>query len=238
MPADFTFKEFHLKQNTEVMPLSTDAILLGCWVKFTNESRILEVGSGTGILSLMLAQRYSDIKIHAIDSSTSACELSRKNFLKSKWSDRLIIEKADFHQFNPATKFDHLVSNPPFFEKSLPSKNPLISKAKHITDLSPFALVEKANSMLIPNGKISLIVEYHLGKKLLKDCHHHGFYPGKITKVKSKPTKPPHRLLIELSTFVKNRNQTIIDSLSIYDHSGKYSKDYLHLSKDFYLKEI
>lgn len=236
MPGDFRFKQFYLKQSPDVMPLSTDAILLGSWTNITNEKKILDAGTGSGILSLMLAQRFPRISIFAIDSSVKAVELSRENFLNSNWKDRLSVEEIDFLNCIPESAIDHIISNPPFFEKSLASVNPGIREAKHISSFSPNSLLNKAPSILTSTGKISLIVEYSIGKKLLENCRESGFLPIRITEVKSKPSKQAQRLLIELVRSSENIATITMNTISIYDHTGKYSNEYKELSRAFYLK--
>lgn len=158
----FKFKQFDLIQNDKVFKLTTDATLLAAVyennsIKDKSGIDILEVGSGTGVISLMLAQKFPNAKIKAIDINQDAVDLSDLNFEKSIWSNRLKAEKADFSSYIDDIKYDLIISNPPYFSKNTPSIDKVYHTAKHQINLTYSMLIKKMLTNLKLGGEIALI---------------------------------------------------------------------------------
>lgn len=229
----FQFKQFRVDQERAAMKVGIDGVLLGAWADFDHEQRILDVGAGTGLLSLMAAQRTMESRVDAVEIEPEAAEEAVQNFSNSPWSERLQLFVSPFQHFETAEKYDHIISNPPFFEDSPKSNDHKRAKARHADSLTLSDLLTKAVKVMAPQSKISLVLPADKEDRLRYLALTFGFYVSRFARVFPDETKKSHRILVELSPEYK------VDFLeSIYVRnavSGEYTDQYRKLTKDFYL---
>lgn len=236
MNKPFTFKEFTVNQDRCAMKIGTDGVLLGAWATIDhNPFSILDIGTGTGILSLMLAQRSHAETIEAIEIDDAAFEQAAGNFEDSPWGDRLFCYHAGFNEFVEEIddKYDLIVSNPPFYSENYKTENPQRDLAR-FTDALPFEhLLHGTAKLLDDNGRASFIIPFSEEVNFISLAEKMNLYPNRITRVKGTNTSEIKRSLLEFS-FTK----TAIDSseLIIETSRHQYTEDYINLTKYFYLK--
>ena len=233
----FTFKQFTVQQDRCAMKIGTDGVLLGAWCPIDNQPfSVLDIGAGTGILSLMLAQRSNAKQIDAIEIDDDAFEQCVENFESSSWTDRLYCYHAGLNEFmdEPEDQYDIIISNPPFYSEDYKSDNQQRDLARFQDALSIEDLVEAASMLLCENGIFSVIIPYKEETKFIgfaKECN---LFPFKITRVKGTPTTEIKRSLLAFSFTKKGKIEW--DELVIETSRHQYTEDYIALTKDFYLK--
>jgi tRNA1Val (adenine37-N6)-methyltransferase len=233
----FQFKQFSLEQDRCAMKIGTDGVLLGAWTPIENNPfSILDIGAGTGVIALMLAQRSNAEQIDALEIDEEAYEQSVDNFENSPWSDRLFCFHAGLDEFveEPEDEYDLIVSNPPFYTDDYKSDNEQRDLAR-FADAMPFEdLIEAADLLLSENGIFALIIPYKEEQNFLALAKDYELYPLKITHVKGTPTTEIKRSLL---AFSRNENVNFtIDELIIETARHAYTPEYIELTKDFYLK--
>lgn len=219
------------------MKVGTDGVLLGSWTPIENNPfSILDIGTGTGIIALMLAQRSHAEQIDALEIDEEAYEQATDNFENSPWNDRLFCFHAGLDEFmeEPEDEYDLIVSNPPFHQEDYKSSNEQRDLAR-FQDAMPFEdLIEAADLLLSENGILAVIIPFKEEKKFLDLAREYELHPLKITRVKGTPTTEIKRSLLAFS-----RNKTInfpVDELIIETARHQYTPDYIELTKEFYLK--
>lgn len=233
----FQFKQFSLEQDRTAMKIGTDGVLLGAWTPVEkNIFSILDIGTGTGIIALMLAQRSSASQIDALEIDENAFEQATDNFENSPWNDRLFCFHAALDEFveEPEDEYDLIVSNPPFYSEDYKSSNDQRDLAR-FQDAMPFEdLVEAADLLLSENGIFSVIIPFKEEENFLALAKKYKLFPLKITRVKGTPTTETKRSLL---AFSRNENRTLrVDELIIETARHIYTPEYTALTKDFYLK--
>ncbi|WP_395051121.1 tRNA1(Val) (adenine(37)-N6)-methyltransferase [Flavobacterium sp.] len=242
----FQFKQFYLEQDRCAMKIGTDGVLLGAWTPIENNPySILDIGTGTGIIALMLAQRSSANQIDALEIDENAYEQATDNFENSPWNDRLFCFHAALDEFveepedDPseselAQQYDLIVSNPPFYTEDYKSENEQRDLAR-FQDAMPFDdLIEAAALLLSENGIFSVIIPFKEESTFLALAKEQELFPIKITRVKGTPTTETKRSLL---AFSRNQNQGFpIDELIIETSRHIYTPEYIELTKNFYLK--
>lgn len=233
----FTFKQFSVLQDKTAMKVGTDGVLLGAWAPINhNPFSVLDIGAGTGIIALMLAQRTNAEQIDALEIDEDAYEEAVENFENSPWGDRLFCFHAGLDEFieEPEDEYDLIVSNPPFYAEDYKSENEQRDLAR-FQDAMPFEeLVEAADLLLSENGILAIILPFKEEEKFIALAKESELYPVKITRVKGTPTAVVKRSLLAFS-----RNQTAqpeVDELTIEIDRHVYTSEYIELTKDFYLK--
>ena len=233
----FQFKQFSLEQDRTAMKIGTDGVLLGAWTPLTsNPLSILDVGTGTGIIALMLAQRSSAEQIDALEIDEDAYEQASDNFENSPWNDRLFCFHAGLDEFveEPEDEYDLIVSNPPFYSEDYKSSNEQRDLAR-FQDAMPFEdLIEAAALLLSENGIFSVIIPFKEESTFLALAAAYELYPIKIARVKGTPTTETKRSLLAFSRNSISNFQ--IDELIIETARHIYTPEYIELTKDFYLK--
>jgi len=229
----FQFKNFKVFHDKSSMKVGTDAVLLPCLTDLSNAQNILEVGCGSGVISLMCAQ-LTKAEILGIDIHRDSVEQALQNFNLSPWSKRLKAKLISFQELVAKNyqKFDLIISNPPFFMGSLKSPQENRNLARHNDSLSQLDLLQSARQLLNPNGHISLILPINEGEELIKLAEEEGFHLTTRVNIQPKPTKPANRIVIELSLV---EQKTTLDAIIIREESNEYTKAYKELTKDFYL---
>ena len=233
----FQCKQFSLEQNRCAMKIGTDGVLLGAWTPIENNPfSILDIGTGTGIIALMLAQRSSANQIDALEIDEDAFEQATDNFENSPWSDRLFCFHAGLDEFveEPEDEYDLIVSNPPFYSEDYKSDNDQRDLAR-FQDAMPFEdLIEAAALLLSENGIFSVIIPFKEEESFSALAAAYELFPLKITHVKGNPTSQIKRSLL---AFSRNKTQNFpIDDLVIETERHIYTPYYIALTKDFYLK--
>jgi tRNA1Val (adenine37-N6)-methyltransferase len=233
----FSFKQFSVKQDRCAMKIGTDGVLLGAWTPIENNPfSILDIGAGTGIIALMLAQRSTAAQIDALEIDDEAYEQAVDNFENSPWSDRLFCFHAGLDEFmeEPEDEYDLIVSNPPFYTEDYKSDNEQRDLAR-FTDAMPFEdLIEAADLLLSENGIFTAIIPFKEEQAFLALAAAFELYPLKITRVKGTPSTEIKRSLLALG---RNKNTLpTITELIIETSRHQYTPEYIALTKDFYLK--
>lgn len=225
----FNFQQFSVNQSSEVFRVGTDAVLLGTLCKVENSRKVLEVGTGTGIISLMIAQRNSDIEILALDINENAATLAKENFQNSPFRNRLKVLKTDFKNFKTEQKFDLVVSNPPYFEENSSEKDIL---ARQQTELSFANLLENASKLLSDEGIISVIIPFEAGSIFIQIAEKNQLFLKRKINVYGIENSKIKRLILEFSL---NKSDAEESDFTIEKSPRKYSDQYLELTKDFHV---
>lgn len=236
MNQPFKFKQFTVKQDRCAMKIGTDAVLLGGWTSIEHKPfSVLDIGAGTGILSLMLAQRCPTAMIEAIEIDTEAYEQCVENFENSSWSDRLFCYHASLLEFVDEVEdtYDIIICNPPFYLNSYKTEKEARNKAR-FQDAMPFEhLIYATSKLLSTTGIFSVIVPHTEEENLTSLASKTGLFPHRVLHVKGNPYKDIKRTLIEFSRTEQGINPA---TLVIETERHNYTKDYINLTKDFYLK--
>lgn len=232
----FQFKQFSINQNRCAMKIGTDAVLLGAWASIGNNPfSILDIGAGTGILSLMLAQRSNAQLIEAIEVDENAYEQCVENFENSPWNDRLFCYHASLLEFVEEIddKYDCIICNPPFYSENYKTDNSSRNLAR-FNDAMPFEhLIYAVSKLLSKNGSFSVIIPYKEETTLINLTLEVDLFPNKILHIKGNTTSEIKRSMLTFS-FKKtefNQSQLIIET-----SRHQYTEDYINLTKDYYLK--
>ena len=237
----FHFKQFTVNQDRCAMKIGTDGVLLAAWVSIKNNPfSILDIGAGTGIIALMLAQRSNALPIaseviDAIEIDDDAYEQCVDNFEQSPWGDRLFCYHASLEEFANEIddKYDLIISNPPFYSEDYKTENNSRDLAR-FQDAMPFHhLLESVSKLLSEEGRFCVIIPYKEEIQFIKLASHFNLHPNKILHVKGNPSSGTKRSLMEFSF---NSRQIKIDELIIEINRHEYTQDYINLTKDFYLK--
>ena len=233
----FQFKQFSVEQDRCAMKIGTDGVLLGAWTPIPdNIFSVLDVGAGTGIIALMLAQRSFAEQIDALEIDEEAYEQAVENFENSPWSDRLFCFHAGLDEFveEPEDEYDLIISNPPFYTEDYKTENEQRDLAR-FADAMPFEdLVEAADLLLSENGIFSAIIPYKEEEKFIALAKDFDLFPIKITRVKGTPTTEIKRSLLAFSRHISENFP--VDELVIETSRHIYTEEYIALTKDFYLK--
>lgn len=218
------------------MKIGTDSVLLGAWTSLEKRPfSILDIGAGTGVLSLMLAQRSTAQLIDAIEIDDNAYEQCVDNFEQSPWGDRLFCYHASLQEFveEIEDKYDLIICNPPFYAEDYKSENKSRDLAR-FQDAMPFEhLLKSVSKLLSDEGLFSVIIPFKEEKRVINLASDYNFFPNKILHVKGHITSKIKRSLIEFSS---NKNNISVSELIIEIERHQYTQDYINLTKDFYLK--
>lgn len=220
------------------MKVNTDGILLGAWANINNDESILDVGTGSGLIALMLAQRTDDAKtqITALELDDDAMTQAQQNFNLSKWDQRLTCIKSDFTLWRSTEKFDHIVSNPPYFSGDLLNDDNQRTQARHQISLTFTQLLKCSAELTNEKGKLSLILPVTEMQKLLDLASTYDWHLSRQCDIKHNEQGKVIRQLVELRKSATKTNSSISSALVIRQTDGRYSDQYKNLCRDFYLK--
>lgn len=230
----FQFKQFRIDQDDCAMKVSTDACLFGAWapvMKFV--TTVLDIGAGTGLLSLMLAQKNKNICIDAIELNLKASQQANINFTASPWSNRLKVIHTDVKDFVKEHKYEMIICNPPFFQNSLLGPDNNRNIARHTSQLEYSDIIKAMEMYLTGNGYAAILLpaaEHKVWQKLLMIS---GWYVNMEVRVRPLPHKPVNRIM---SICSKQDIPNDIREVCIYSEQGKYSDEFIALLKPFYLQ--
>jgi tRNA1Val (adenine37-N6)-methyltransferase len=232
----FRFKQFLIHQDKCAMKVCTDACVFGAWVanewKGGNEKmHVLDIGTGTGLLTLMLAQKIN-ADFDSVEIDDHAFEQASQNFAESKWNDHIAIHHNDITQFSAAQKFDLIVSNPPFYEKDLKSDKHKINLARHDSSLTLSTLLQTCSALLANEGAIVLLLPYHRLADVEKEAKANGLHIVRLLKMKQTTTHNYFRIGAVLR---KQFAERVTEDITIKDASQHYTGEFVELLKDYYL---
>ncbi|WP_369048527.1 tRNA1(Val) (adenine(37)-N6)-methyltransferase [Tenacibaculum sp. UWU-22] len=239
MSYPFKFKAFTIHQDKTAMKVGTDAVLLGAWCAINNaQDTILDVGSGTGIIALMLAQRSNATTIDAVEIDKNAYEQTVENFEQSDWGDRLFCYHASFEAFanefaQENETYDLIISNPPFYTDNFETENQARNKARFTSSLSFDHLITGVCKILAKNGTFSVIIPKKEEENFVAIAAKNNLYVNRVCHVKGTPNSEIKRSLL---TFSFQKNTIKKETLTIEISRHNYTEAYKALTKDFYLK--
>ncbi|OIQ21716.1 MAG: tRNA (adenine-N(6)-)-methyltransferase [Flavobacterium sp. MedPE-SWcel] len=237
--SSFQFKQFTIQQDRCAMKVGTDGVLLGAWATVNhNPFSVLDIGAGTGLIGLMIAQRSNAEQVDAIEVDDDAYEQAVDNFENSPWGDRLFCYHAGLDEFaeemQNEEEYDLIVSNPPFYNEDYTTGDEQRDKARFTTSMPFDELAEATSVLLSDNGVFNVILPYKEETPFIAIAKQFGLSPFKITRVKGTPETEIKRSLI---AFKKQESETIeTDELIIEITRHQYTPEYTALTKDFYLK--
>lgn len=228
----FRFKRFSVYHHESTMKVGTDSVLLGAWTDVNKAERILDVGTGSGVIALMVAQRSQGI-VHGIDIDESSVRQAKQNASNSPWSHRISMYCQDIKSYQPEKDYDLIVSNPPFFQAGMPPPDPVRLRARHHLKLGHQKLIYHCQRLLTKKGRLSIILPDKEGNAIVHRATEAGFYLKRKLKFRAKRSCQVERLLLE---FTSMKTITREEELIHYNEQGQWTEDYINLTKDFYLK--
>jgi tRNA1Val (adenine37-N6)-methyltransferase len=229
----FRFKQFTIRQELCAMKVGTDGVLLGAWAETSDASAILDIGTGTGLVAIMLAQR-ANATIDAIDIDKDACIQASENISSSPWKDKITVHHSSLQQYavDAQKTYDLIVTNPPYFGNSLKTPDEQRNLARHNDSLSITDILQGVNKLLSPQGRFIIILPYIEAQLFIVEASMYHLYCNRKLVIKTLPTKKPVRIIME---FGKTREKLVEDMLSIHGSSTEYTEEYINLTKDYYL---
>ena len=233
MSTPFQFKHFSIQQNSSAMKVGTDGVLLGAWSNIM-EGSILDIGTGTGLIAIMLAQRDRSIQIDAVELEKEAYQEAKTNIHSSGWSERITAYNSSIQEYKTEKKYNLIISNPPFFLNSTKAPKSDRNLARHTDQLSFVDLIDTVVRLLNADGIFSLILPLKEAEHFINLAKQHKLFLNKRCEVKPNPNKSAKRILMEFSFHQKTikEEELIIET----ETRHQYTKEYISLTKDFYLK--
>lgn len=235
----FTFKQFHIDDMNCGMAVGTDSVVLGAWAQLTTAKSILDIGAGSGLLSLMAAQR-SQAHITSVELDTTAAHACQHNFHNSPWANRLTLVNCSIQDFCQQTEyqgyFDHIICNPPYFEQGTQAIQSQRAMARHTDSLSFTALLDAIHMCLAPHGKASLILPMQSMARFDEILTHSQLNLIEITNLISIVGKSANRVLCVLAHKTHPQMAPKLSDITIRERSGQYTQTMVQLVRDFYLK--
>jgi tRNA1Val (adenine37-N6)-methyltransferase len=231
---DFHFKQFSIQHDKATHKVGTDGVLLGAWVDVSTAKRILDVGTGSGVIALMIAQRTrSSVLIDGVEIQEADAIQASQNVARSPWANRVKIHHTSVEDFDGFNSYDLIVSNPPFFVNS--SMPPVRERgiARHTNELTFDSLLIAAKKLLNINGRLAVILPFEESKILSSMAVSNGCFLNRTMSVKSRAGRPIERVLMEFSRVEKPLQS---ESLTIHNAGNEWSGAYKALTRDFYLK--
>lgn len=231
----FRFKQFHIAQDRCAMKVGTDSIMLGTWVDVSGAVTVLDIGSGTGVVSLVIAQRAPEAKVTGVEIDPAAVIQSQENIDDSPWKDRVKVEEMSIQDFAKSTnqKFDLIVSNPPFFTGGTFSTNEQKASVRHTVKLPHSDLLKATRQLLQPNGKFCVILPLIEGLRFVEIAQTAGFYCTQMTEVHPKINKPVERLLLCFELKEKPLKKDVL--VVLIEDPNVYTPEFKEMTKEFYL---
>lgn len=231
----FHFKQFSVKHDQCTMKVGTDAVLLGSWVRTNNAQEALDIGTGCGVIALMIAQRTSDTThIDGIEIQAQDSEQARDNVSNSPWRERVSIHHVSAQKFRPQKKYDLVVSNPPYFINSLEPPEKKRHHVRHAVALSYTDLLDTVERLLSNEGKFNVILPYAEGIHFIELASRKQLSCSRQYAFRSRKEKPVERWLLEFSYQEREKEE---GEIVLYRNKDSWSDEYIELTKDFYLME-
>jgi tRNA1Val (adenine37-N6)-methyltransferase len=229
----FSFKQFTIQQDKAAFKVGTDGVLLGAVADVEGTNRILDIGSGTGLLAIMAAQR-SNAEIIALEPDYESYIQCRENISLCPWKERIKAENMSLQEYKTSGLFDLIVSNPPYFTGSLKSPDARKSSSRHNDSLSGDELLKGASRLMAEGGRLQVIMPYVEGNIFIAEANEYGFFCNNILKIRPLPNSEIRRLIL---TFSRQRLKTTEKFLTIeHGKRHEFTEEYINLTKEFYLK--
>jgi len=228
----FVFKQFEVKHHLCAHKVGFDGVLLGAWAGFENNQNILDIGTGCGLIALMAAQKNQQAHITGIENHSPSAQQARDNFAHSVWWPRLQLVEGDFMEHTFPTRFDHIVTNPPFYVDRIPAKGEGRTRARHFIQEELDLFIGHTATQLAAGGQFSLVIPYKEWsgfKTILLDA---GYWTKRECMVYTRNPQAPERVLLQCQL---EKCEKQVSQLNIYDAGGKYSQEYIKLTNPFYL---
>ena len=229
----FRFKHFTIEDAHTAMKIGTDGVLLGAWADISSDSYILDIGTGTGLIAIMSAQRNPEARIVAVDIVEDAVKEAQENVANTMWSNRIDVVCSDVKLFDCGDKFDHIVSNPPFFTEAMQSPNEARRTARHATTLTYEDIITVAERLLCPGGRLSVVLPTECAM-MFRRVAFERLWLRRLTDVVTVEGAEPKRTLMEFQLCEKPV-MPCCDSIAIQQRDGSYTEQYRTLTRDFYL---
>ncbi|MCP9269790.1 tRNA1(Val) (adenine(37)-N6)-methyltransferase [Xenorhabdus sp. XENO-1] len=231
----FTFKQFFVGHDKCAMKVGTDGVLLGAWAPVNNRKKCLDIGCGSGLVALMIAQRTDDHSvIDAVELDTHAARQAIENVQESPWADRVKVHQQDIHDFTQQNhlQYDLIVSNPPYFEPANACRNEARSQARYTGSLTHRGLLDCAEHLIKATGLFCVVLPYNIGETFEQMAAERGWFTHHRVNIRDRQDKPLHRLLL---AFSRQGQETQVSELTIRVSDGVYSTEFRQLVTDFYL---
>ena len=228
----FQFKQFTVRHDKCAMKVGTDGVLLGAWAPVQNAKYILDVGAGSGLISLQLAQRNPWASITSIEIDPAAAAQAKENIQSSPWSDRMEVLCSDFRDYHAENKFDLIVSNPPYFVDSLECPDRQRAAARHNDSLTYEELLEGVNRLLAADGLFTVVIPTDVVDRVKAIASMNKLYAIRQLNVITKPGGIPKRTLI---AFSFSNRECVIEELLTELARHQYSEEYIALTREYYL---
>lgn len=229
----FQFKQFVIHQDRTPMKVGTDGVLLGAWARSGKAASVLDIGTGTGLIALMTAQRNRQAQIEALEIEPNAIEQARQNISRTPWAERIQLIPIPLQKYFPPFQYDCILCNPPFFVHSTLSPEQGRTVARHSDTLPHTELIRHVARLLKKEGNFSVILPPREAEQLISFATEQSLYLQHITYVIPNPGKAVKRYLME---FITSPVSCTEDELIVEYSRHEYSPEYIHLTKDFYLK--
>lgn len=229
----FQFKQFRVAHDRSTHKIGTDGVLLGAWVDLKNAHTILDIGTGTGVIALMLAQRTTaDVRIDAVEIEEADALQARENVMQSPWPEKITIIHTSVQSFHADKKYDLIVSNPPFFINSWKPPYEKRSQARHTQQLTFEELIECSKQLLSDGGKLAIILPYQEALRFTDLANRCNLFAQRMMEFRSRAHKPIERLLIEFGFRAAQ-----LEKEELVLHEGEaWSAQYMEITREFYLK--
>lgn len=230
----FRFRKFTIRQNDSAFKVTTDSVLLGAWAELAEAHRLLDIGTGTGLLALMAAQR-SHAQIVGVEPDKDSFTQALSNIYESPWASRITLVNKAIQDYSPGdgVLFDTIITNPPFFKDSLLNPDTRKAHTRHTLSLKSEEILEAAERLLTSEGTLQLVLPFNEAKEFIIVAGYYGFYCCRILMVRPKPLSPPKRTLLTLSH--ERHNPVEAELIIENDERHSYSDEYVALTKEFYL---
>lgn len=229
----FHFKQFAVRHDQCTMKVGTDAVLLGAWANISNAKRILDIGTGSGVIALMAAQRTSDTRIDAVEIQRQDAEQASENVVNSPWPTRIFVHNIGIQEFTVPEAYDVIVSNPPYFNNSLEPPDKRRHQTRHTVSLNYGTLITAVRSFLKPDGRFNVILPYTEGLQFIELAAQSMLYCSRKFSFRTRSTKPIERWLLE---FSYQKAPIEEGEVKLYEKGLEWSESYVALTQDFYLK--
>lgn len=230
---EFRFKRFSVTQGQCALKVSTDSVLLGAWCNAGGVHRILDVGTGCGIIALMMAQKNPSAKIDAVEIDALSSEEAASNFFHSEWAMRLNAYHSDFLSYSPGCSYELIISNPPFFDKGHAAPDKRRATARHSASLPFESLIARSASLLSPRmGRLALIAPSEVKSEIEFFAGENNLWLNRRAGIRTVPTKPIRRYLWEFANYPTSFEES---EITLQDKDGNKTAEYLELTQNFYL---